>query len=91
MESAAKASNIPDSNSDEENLYDNCDTVTAKPLKKDRNMLKFAEICCSGFVKNIRHEFYVHAHVQHSMKNMLPLNVNLVISDISGYVKVAMC
>ena len=45
MESAAKASNIPDSDSDEENLYDNCDTVTAKPLKKDRNMLKYVEIC----------------------------------------------
>ena len=25
------------------------------------------------------------------MKNMLPLNVNVVISDISRYVKVAMC
>ena len=25
------------------------------------------------------------------MKNMLPLNVNVVMSDISGYVKVAMC
>ena len=52
----------------------------------------------SGFVENvqdnfdeIKHEFYVSAHVQHSMKNTLPLNVNVVISDISGYVKVAMC
>ena len=35
VESAAKESNIPDSSdSDEDNLYDNCDTVTAKPLKK---------------------------------------------------------
>ena len=93
VESAAKASNIPDSSdSDEDNLYDNCDTVTAKPLKKGRNLLS------SGFVENkqdnfdeIKHEFYVRAHVQHSMKNMLPLNVNVVISDISGYVKVAMC
>ena len=93
MESAAKASNIPDSSdSDEDNIYDNCDTATAKPLKKGRNLLS------SGFVKNvqdnfdeIKHEFYVRAHVQHSMKNMLPLNVNVVISDISGHVKVAMC
>ena len=92
LESAAKASNIPDgSDSDEDNLYDNCDTITAKPLKKGRNFLS------SGFVENvqdnfdeIKHELYVRAHVQHSMKNMLPLNVN-VISDISGYVKVAMC
>ena len=39
----------------------------------------------------IKHEFYVRAHVQHFMKNMLPLNVNVVISGISRYVKVAMC
>ena len=92
VESAAKASNIAESSdSDEDNLYDNCDTVTAKPLK-GRNLLN------SAFVENvqdnfneIKHEFYVRAHVQHSMKNMLPLNVNIVVSDISGYVKVAMC
>ena len=36
----------------------------------------------------IKHEFYVCAHVQHSMKNMLPLHVNVVISDISGYVNI---
>ena len=93
VESAAKASNIPDSSdSDEDNLYANCNTVTAKPLKKGRNLLT------SGFVENvqdnfdeIKHEFWVRAHVYHSMKNKLPLNVNVVISDISGYVKVAMC
>ena len=93
MESAAKASNNADcSDSDEDNLYDNCDTVTAKSLKKGRNLLS------SGFAENvqgnfdeIKHEFYVRAHVQHSMKNMLLLNVNVVISDIRGYVKVAMC
>ena len=94
VESAAKASNIPDSNdSDEDSLYANCDTVIEKPLKKGRNLLS------SGSVENvqhnfddIKHEFYVLGHVQHSMKNMLPLNVNVVISDdISGYVKVAMC
>ena len=35
VESAAKASNIPNSSdSDEDNLYANCDTVTVKPLKK---------------------------------------------------------
>ena len=93
VESAVKEGNIPDSSdSDEDNLYGNCDTVTAKPLKKGRNLLS------SGFVENvqdnfdeIKHEFYVRGYVQHSMKNMLPLNVNVVMSDISGYVKVAMC
>ena len=61
VESAAKASDIPDSSdSDEDNLYANCDTVTAKPLKKVRNLLS------SGFVENvqdnfdeIKHECYV--------------------------------
>ena len=93
VEPAAKASNISNSSdSDEDNLYANCDTVTAKPLKKGRNLLS------SGFVENvqdnfdvIKHEFYVRAHVQHFMKNMLPLNANVVISGISRYVKVAMC
>ena len=52
MESAAKASDIPDSSdSDEDNLYANCDTVTAKPLKKGRNLLT------SGFVENVQDNF----------------------------------
>ena len=93
VESVAKVSNIPDSSdSDEDNVYANFKTVTAKPLQKGKNLLS------SGFVENvqdnfdeIKHEFYVRAHVQHSVKNMLPLNVNVVIGDISGYVKVAMC
>ena len=52
VESAAKASNIPDSNDiDEDNLYANCDTVTAKPLKKVRNLLS------SGFVENVQDNF----------------------------------
>ena len=52
MESAGKASNIPDSSdSDEDNLYDNCDIVTAKPIKKDRNLLS------SRFVENVQDNF----------------------------------
>ena len=93
MEFAAKTSNIPDSSdSDENNLYDNCDTVTAKPIKKGRNLLssRFVENVQGNF-DEIKHEFNVRAHVQHSMKNMLPMNINVAISEISGYVKVAMC
>ena len=30
-------------------------------------------------------------HVKHSMKSMLPLNVSVVISGISGYVQLALC
>ena len=49
VESAAKASNVPDSSdSDEDNLYANCDTVTVKPLKKGTDVLS------SGFVENVQ-------------------------------------
>ena len=57
----------------------NITLVTAKPLKKGRNLLK------SGFIENLqdnfelKQQFYVLAHVQQrttffSMKNMYPLN-----------------
>ena len=93
VESVSSASNIEDSESDDgDNLYDTCDTVTAKPLKKGRNLLK------SGFIENIhdnfnepKQEYLLRAHVQHSMKNMLPLNVCIVVSAASGNVKIGLC
>ena len=93
VESSTKSLNIEDSSdSDDDNIYDNCDTVTAKPLKKGRSLLT------SGFVENIqdnfcaeKHEHYIRAHVHHSMKNELPLNVNVVLSGISGHVKSGLC
>ena len=74
IESASTASNLIDSSeSDGDN---NCDTVTAKPLRKGRSLLD------SGFIENIqdnfvegKNDFAVRAHVQHSMKSLLPLNV----------------
>ena len=92
VESVASAANIIDTSDSDDDQYNTCDTVTAKPLKKGRNLLK------SGFIENlqdnfdeVKQEFYVRAHVQHSMKNMLPLNVFVVISNVSGYVKTAKC
>ena len=68
------------------------DTVTAKPLKKQgRNLLD------SGFVENIQDnslpngDYALRAHVYHSMKKLLPLNVTIVISGASGYIKRCSC
>ena len=60
------------------------DTVTAKPLKKGRNLLD------SGFVESIQDnslpngDYALRAHVHHSMKKLLPLNVTIVLSGASG-------
>ena len=92
VESVASTANIIDTSDCDDDQYNTCDTVTAKPLKKGRNLLK------SGFIENLqdnfdelKQEFYVRAHVQYSMNNMLPLNVFVVISNVSGYVKSAEC
>ena len=93
VESASTASNLVDSSeSDGDDTYYNCDTVTAKPLRKGRNLLD------SGFIENIqdnfvegKNDFLVRAHVQHSMKSLLPLNVNVILSNVSGYIKLATC
>lgn len=68
------------------------DTVTSKSLRKGRMLLK------SGFVEDIQDnendqltEFIVRAHVHHSMKNELPLNVTVILSNVSGYVKSCYC
>ena len=89
VESAAKASNIPDSSdSDGDNLYDNCNTVTAKPMKKGRNLLssRFVENVQDNF-DEIKHKFNVRAHLQHSMKNMLPLNINVLLVTLVDMLK----
>ncbi|MEO0685993.1 MAG: hypothetical protein AAFY76_13370 [Cyanobacteria bacterium J06649_11] len=92
VESASTASNLVDSSESDGDTYDNCDTVTAKPLRKGRNLLD------SGFIENIqdnfvegKNDFAVRAHVQHSMKSLLPLNVIVILSSASGYVKLATC
>ena len=67
-------------------------TLTAKPLRKGRGLLR------SGFIEDMQDKFTeesndyaIRAHVQHSMKNLLPLNVHIVLSNASGYVKHASC
>ena len=63
---------------------------TAKPLKKGMNLAK------SGFVENIQDNlindsYYLCAHVHHSMKSDLPLNVFIALSCISGSIKFGTC
>ena len=68
------------------------DTVTAKPLRKGRWLLK------SGFVENVHDNFnseqglyIIRGHVHHSMKSEYPLNVHVYISNASGYIKSSGC
>jgi hypothetical protein len=51
VESVASAANIIDTSDSDDDQYNTCDTVTAKPLKKGRNLLK------SGFVENVQDNF----------------------------------
>ena len=66
--------------------------VTSKPLKKGTCLLK------SGFVHNTQdnmdenNKYYIlTGHVYHSMKNLLPLNTEVCVSIMSGFVKSARC
>ena len=52
----------------------------------------------SGFVidtndnyDELNQEIYMRSHVHHSMNSELPLNVFIIISNVSGYVKSAEC
>ena len=76
---------------DNEELGCGHDTVTAKPLKKGRNLLE------SNFVENVQDnslpngDYVFRAHVHHSMKKLLPLNVSVVLSGASGNIKNCSC
>ena len=65
--------------------------MTAKPLKKGRALLE------SGFIESIQDnmspkgDYVLRAHVHHSMKNLLPLNVTVIISSTSGNLKNCTC
>ena len=79
--------------SDEEDTVESSgDTITARPLRKGRSLLQsgFIEDIQDNFIDNLN-EYIVRAHVQHSMKSFLPLNVTVTVSNISGYVKTASC
>ena len=95
VESIATAANIADDHSSDsdDDLYNTCDTVTSKPMKKGRSLVK------SGYVVNIqdnfseiKQEYYIRSHVDHSMKRKEDsLNVGVIVSNVSGYVKFAEC
>ena len=80
--------NLPsDARTDGEDFVD----CTAKPLKKGRTLLN------NGFVENVQDnttnsgDYVLRGHVHHSMKNLLPLSVTMVISGCSGNIKKALC
>ena len=95
VESVASAvQNIEDSDAsdDGEKLYDTCDTVTAKPLRKGRNLLRSGDVHdIHDNADEIKHEYYIRAHVHHSMKGFPPLNVSVTLSNVSGNIKSASC
>ena len=66
------------------------DTITEKPLRKGDRLWK------SEFIDDVHdnednRDYYVRAHVHHSMKNDLPLAVHITLSKATGYVKKATC
>ena len=71
---------------------ENIGEVTSKPLKKDTWLLK------SGFVhdpqQNVdenNHYYILGGHVHHSMKNLLPLNTEVCVSIMNGFIKSPRC
>lgn len=83
LQSATCIPNLHNSHneSDTEDQTDIGDTVTAKPLKKGRNLLD------SGFVENVQDTedsdtYFVRSHVHHSMKNEFPLNVVVMLNKL---------
>eukprot|EP00795_Rhopilema_esculentum_P007387 gene7387-13136_t len=87
----AMGNNDEDSNDEDSNDESNTGyTATAKPLRKGMNLMK------SDFIsdiqdKQIEDSLFVRAHVHHSMKNDVPLNVVIGLSSISGSVQLAKC
>ena len=82
----ATGNNDEDSNDESNTGY----TATAKPLRKGMNLMK------SDFISDIQDNkiedsYFVRAHVHHSMKNDVPLNVVIGLSSISGSVQLAKC
>ena len=81
---------LPDDNNEDDEAVDVGDTVTAKPLKKGRGLLK------SGFVENCHDNdnddsYFLRCHVHHSMKSDLPLQVFVRIGKVSGFIQQVSC
>ena len=80
---------LPEENNEDEPV-DVGDTVTAKPLRKGRGLLK------SGFVENCQDNdnddsYFLRSRVHHSMKPDLPLQVFVRIGKVSGFIQHASC
>ena len=92
VESLASAANIYDSGDDDDDLYSTCDTVTEKPLRKGRDLLKSENVHrTEDNFDESKQEYMLRSHVHHSMKGEDPLNTYIVISNVSGSVKRAGC
>ena len=82
---------VSDGSDEDENNTSASKTVTAKPLRKSRMLND------SGFIENIQDgksengDYFLRAHVHHSMKRLHPLNVTVLISGASGNVRKCRC
>ena len=77
---------------DEDECSESEGTATSKPLKKRVYLLKSGFVHDSEDNMDINGQYYIiRAHVHHSMKAQLPLNAEVYISNISGYVKSGKC
>ncbi|XP_066922319.1 uncharacterized protein [Clytia hemisphaerica] len=92
VESVASAAGIQDSSDSDGDLYSTCDTVTAKPFRKGRNLLKGENVVdTQDNFDEPKQEYMLRTHVHHSMKAELPLNVFVIVSNVSGNVKRTGC
>ncbi|XP_025111588.1 uncharacterized protein LOC112574606 [Pomacea canaliculata] len=79
-------SDSSDGDSDNNGSY----TTTMKPLRKGKKLME------SEFIDDIQDnrsktDYFLRAHIQHSMKNEYPLDVLIVLSNVSGFVSRASC
>lgn len=90
IESIAHFGQENNSDSSDEDSDDNGYLSTVKPLRKGKKLMQ------SEFVDDIQDNkneanYFLRAHIQHSMKNEYPLNVLVVLSNVSGFVSRASC
>ena len=67
--------------------------VTSKPLKKGTWLLK-VDLCITHrtmWMKIINIIYILRGHVHHSLKNLLPLNTEVCVSIMSGFIKSTRC
>ena len=80
---------------DDEEYGDEDDSIgelTLKPLKKGTWLLKSRFVHDPQDNVDENNQYYIlRRHVHHSMKNLLPLNTEVCVSIMSGFIKSARC